>query len=56
MGWVFGMIGCRSLSHNLALPISFNNNNIINNNNNNDNPKALPLAYSIKMIELKAIE
>ena len=31
---VFGLIGCISLSHSLALPISFNNNN---NNNNNSN-------------------
>ena len=34
MGWycgagVFGLIGCRSLSLNLALPTSFNNNNYI---------------------------
>ena len=37
IGWycgadVFGLIGCTSLSHSLALPTSFNNNN--NNNNN----------------------
>ena len=39
---VFGLIGCKSLSHSFALPTSFkiyNNNDNINNNKNNKNQK-----------------